>query len=319
MKLKNSVLFLLFIEAFSQCSRIAIAQSLPALVGAGYQIPNATPYSPGQVITLFVHGLGLSGPAFASSASLPTTLAGISVSATDQTNGVTDFLGELPLFSVVPLSCDGLRCTGPDLNAITVQMPTEIPQCAPSGFNPCFAPAPHPTVIVNKNGQPLAQLEFVQVTQNLHLLNTCDTVLNQLNTIECIPLVAHADGSLVGLGSPALRGETIVVYATGVAQSGPRGIPASAAGTPEDAASFQVGFDFRTDIISTSTSSAQPNTGIHPVYAGQVGGLVGIHQINITLPTSFPAILGSCGARTNMGLNIGVGNSFDGVRLCVSP
>jgi uncharacterized protein (TIGR03437 family) len=319
MKAKNSVFFLLFMEGFSQCSGLALAQSLPSLVGAGYQIPNATSYSPGQVITLFVRGLGLSGPAFASSASLPTTLAGISVSVTDQTNGVTDFSGDLPLFSVVPLSCDGIRCTGPDLNAITVQMPTEIPQCAPSGFNPCFAPIPHPTAIVNKNGQPLAQLQFVQLTQNLHLLNACDTILNQVNTIECIPLVTHANGSLVGLGSPARQGETIVVYATGVAQSGPRGIPAPTTGTPEVVGSFQVGFDFRTDISSTSTSSAQPNTGVHPVYAGQVGGLVGIHQINITLPTSFPTTLGSCGAGTNMGLNIGVGNSFDGVRLCVSP
>jgi uncharacterized protein (TIGR03437 family) len=294
------------------------AQTLRNIDGVGYQVTNATPFSPGQVITLFIRGLCLSGAVTASGTPLPPTLNGISVTVVDQRNGVTDFSGNLPLFSMVPIACDGLRCTGPDLSAVTVQMPTEIPQCSVGSFNPCLAPPPFPVATINKNGQAIAQMQFVQVTENIHLLNSCDSIFAPAS-VTCNPLVTHADGSLVTSAAPAHAGETVVAYATGIAQSGTRGVPAPRSGLPDAIDGFQVEFDFRADINPTAASAAQPNTGIRPVYAGLVGGLVGVHQINVLLPTQLPSTLGSCGAGSNMGLNIGVGSSYSGVRLCVSP
>src|SRR5262249_61091697 len=64
------------------CSITIFGQTANTVVGAGYTLPTPITVAPGQVITLFVQGVGnnLTRPVQADRLPLPTTLAGISVS-----------------------------------------------------------------------------------------------------------------------------------------------------------------------------------------------------------------------------------------------
>jgi hypothetical protein len=57
------------------------AQTPAGVVSAGYKIPTPITVSPGQVITVFIHGIGagLTQPVRAQSNPLPKSLAGITV------------------------------------------------------------------------------------------------------------------------------------------------------------------------------------------------------------------------------------------------
>jgi hypothetical protein len=164
-------------------------------------------------------------------------------------------------------------------------------------------------------------------------LNACDTSVSPFLSASvklgqllanCYPIVSHADGTMVTGQNPARAGETVTIYATGVGWAvGSLGVPARSGGVPIDPSLVLIGFDFRPDIVGGihRVPAARPAIGRHPDYAGAVGDLVGIYQISVTLPASLPPETRACrgAADTNVGVNLAVGPSFDGIRLCVVP
>jgi hypothetical protein len=130
--LRSTRPFLIICCALPATLRLAQTQQSD-IVSVGYYRLAPLRVSPGQVITLFVHGLSVTESA-ADRAPLPISLEGVSVSIDSSNPGLT---GALPIFRASPyeLGCalrPGFQCEGA---AITVQIPTEA-SCTPSIIDP---------------------------------------------------------------------------------------------------------------------------------------------------------------------------------------
>src|SRR5260370_4613989 len=98
--------------------------------------------------------------------------------------------------------------------------------------------------------------------------------------------IQHADGTPVSAMSPALRGETIVIYATGLGQVA----PSVADGFPAPASPLAKTNSVLTVYVNGTCGSADGLTcdasnigyqGLTPTYAG-------LYQINLTIPLNTP-------------------------------
>lgn len=90
-------------------------------------------------------------------------------------------------------------------------------------------------------------------------------------------IATHADGSVISEGAPAVGGEVVVLYATGL---GPV-IPAAVANRiPQQAAWLErfSEFEVRLDGVAVARERIQ--------YAGVTPGFAGLYQINLRLPDS---------------------------------
>src|SRR5580692_5399316 len=122
--------------------------------GAGYSAPVPITVAPGQIINLFVQGVGasLTGRVAATTLPLPTVLAGISV---QMTQFATPQSVAVPLLAVRPLSTclnGGLAtATCGHYTVLTAEMPFELVPNQPCG--PCDPPpVPNPQLVVSENG-----------------------------------------------------------------------------------------------------------------------------------------------------------------------
>ena len=300
----------------------------PTLAGIGYSNPSIIRVAPGQITTLFVTGLKTvlsSQPVKATSLPLPTMLAGISITLSQ--NGQQP--SPMPLLSVqqMPICGNGdvpspqSRGT-PDciITAITVQIPFELrlpPEAATADLG------------VNENGNVSKGFRVLPVSTNLHVLNGCDAFPPEgLNT--CDGVVTHGDGTPVTSDFPAKAGETVVVYALGLGQTTPAmktGEATTMAAPTLGSTVVTVQFDFRPNAMP-SNPYVNPKfaTIPSPVFVGLTPGQVGLYQLNIKIPESLPAVVPcstSLGVASNLTIDIGSsasgGLSFDGAPICVEP
>ena len=303
-----------------------LAQPPDSLVASGYLLPTGATVAPGQVLRLYVQEVGasLTGPVFADSVPLPTTLADISISV----QGLP-----VPIFAVVPFSsCTGtvfvtdlflLQHSHPcrSFVAITVQIPFEIPVSgAPANA------AVSVDVIISEGGVAKVAVAMNTLNDQIHVITACDNGQGlarstaALANAPCGGLAFHSDGTPAvnsqGFVRPAEPGEQLVMYALGL---GPTTPPAQT-GQPSPSSAMvpvQIGFDF--------SPNAPPKYPLyqtqHPnlVFAGLTPGSVGLYQINFTVPQPPPGTP-SCpsnGGVSNLTVSIGI-LSFDGAALCVA-
>lgn len=320
------------------------------LAGAGYSDPSVIRAAPGQITTLFVTGLKTvlsSQPVKATSLPLPTTLAGISVTL-NQT-GQQPF--PVPLLSVqqMPICSNGgapppLSGFTPDclITAITVEIPFEL--VLPNGDN---AKAPGVAeVTVGENGNVSQAFRIVPISDNLHVINTCDvfpspkviSVSQPITTSAplCASLVTHANGTLITADDPAQPGEEVVIWAFGLGQTTPT--PKTGQASPVPAAVLSsfvyLQFDFRPNATPSrpyvNPLIMAPIPTPAPVFAGLTPGQVGLYQVNVQLPGTFPAVprcnVGPATAggsinlvQSNLTIDIVGADSFDGAAICVQP
>jgi hypothetical protein len=306
------------------------------LVGSGYSDPTIIRVAPGQITTFFVAGLKtvLSEPVTATSLPLPNKLAGISVTVAPETTGLSY---SAPLLAVRQInSCGGApRNATPSsdclITAITVQMPFELPVVPNGSYG---SPA---DVMIAENGNASKGFKVYPETDNLHVVNTCDPFPAMTPNAFCGPAVTHSDGTLVTANSPAKAGETVVIYAFGLGQTTAAIRTGDASPTPAAILSLplRLQFDFRPN---AGTSRPYVNPLIMapiptpaPVFAGLTPGQVGLYQINVTIPSTIPAVE-SCGTtcaptkctmyntvQSNLTIDIGADTTFDGAPICVQP
>jgi hypothetical protein len=311
----------------------------PTLAGTGYTDPSIVRVAPGQITTLFVTGLKTvlrSQPVNANMIPLPATLAGISVTLNQTGSQPTP----VPLLSVQQVSvCSNGGAPPPAsgltadcfITAITVQIPFEL--VLPGGDRPTSVPE----LIVSENGNQSKAFRVSPITDNLHVMNSCDVFPSPRVTSAsfCVPLVTHANGTLVTADSPAQAGEEIVIWALGLGPTTPTPKTGQASPTPAATLSsfLYLQFDFRTNAtpsrpyVNPLIMAAIPTPA--PIFAGLTPGQVGLYQINVRIPTSIPAIAScttgtpstspSSTVQSNLTIDIGATTSFDGAATCVQP
>ncbi|HXB67279.1 MAG TPA: hypothetical protein VNY05_03500 [Candidatus Acidoferrales bacterium] len=298
----------------------------PILAGTGYSNPSIIRVAPGQITTLFVTGLKTvlpSQPVRATSLPLPATLAGISITLSQ--NGQQP--SPIPLLSVqqMPICSDGdvappQSGVTPDclITAITVQIPFEL-LLPPEG--------PTAALAVNENGSLSKGFRVFSVSANLHVLNWCDAFPPERLNI-CGGVATHGDGTPITSDSPAKAGETVVIYAFGLGQTTPAAKTGDAASMPAPTLRSTIvaaQFDFRPNAMPSNPYAGPKSTGISgPAFVGLTPGQVGLYQINVKIPETVPAVVPcstALGVASNLTIDIGSstsgGLSFDGAPICV--
>jgi hypothetical protein len=184
------------------------------------------------------------------------------------------------------------------------------------------------------------------LADNLHVINICDAFPSPKLTSAafCIPVVTHADGTLVTFDSPAQAGEEVVIWAYGSGYTSPAVQTGQASPTPAAtvASSLYLQFDFRPNAtpsrpyINPDTMVPMPPSAL--VFVGLMSDHVGVYQINVTIPSPIPDVVscrspfGTPGVTTgppafslynivqsNLTIDIGANQSFDGAAICVQP
>ncbi len=303
----------------------AFAQTA-AVRDAGYLTPSLPAFAPGQVVTLTLYGL--KGPlpvsVAASTVPLPYTLAGISMTARQAAASPNPI--PVPLFSLERL--------GDHTAAITIQVPFEL---VPSQYvypGPGFlAESPSPGLpsdpsmvtefVVSDNGEAGETIPVAVLTDRVHVATYCDTSVplasRQPVISICTPVVTHADGSLVSSSSPAHPGETVVIYAHGFGRTQPA-VPSGRASPVPAATALAAGFQ-TVWLVGNGPMSIGvgnlPPAGV-PAFAGLTPGLVGLYQVNLTIPPISGEIR-SCSTAGNLLVMIGGRTSFDNAFICVQP
>jgi hypothetical protein len=244
------------------------------------------------------------------------------------------------------------------VGAITLQIPYELsPLPTVSGD---FTVPPNTELVITAKGTVSKAFSISTFTDALHVLSTCDAFPSKQSGSQiivnggCNSVVTHADGTLVTANSPAKPGETVVIYAYGLGpttpavksgEATPTPAPVLGPASPAFVRTVSVQFDFRPNaspsdpyLTIQGVISPTPITGPvapAPTFVGLTPGQVGLYQINLPLPSSFPAIqpcttLSVCTGnpascplplpiQSNLTIDIGGVSSFDGAAICVQP
>ena len=97
--------------------------------------------------------------------------------------------------------------------------------------------------------------------------------------------VTHADGSLVTQNSPAVAGETLVLYVTGLGSVSPA-VPNGAAAPPSPLSYVTENVGVQ---IQDQDGNFYPDTPVTPAFAGLTPGFAGLYQINFVVPSGVPS------------------------------
>ena len=205
-----------------------------------------------------------------------------------------------------------------------------------------FAPAPN-YLAVNRISLAPGQIVTLQVTGMKTVLP-----VGQIIRATTLPLPTTLLGISVTI-SQVVRGGTNViepapVVKTGSATPTPAPVldPASRLGSGR---TLELQYDFRPNAepsrpfnVLTGVISPTPPTApvilLAPVFVGLTPGQVGLYQINVQLPSAFPAAVLPCTTlavgtgnpayppafvQSNLTIDIGGVSSFDGAPICVQP
>src|SRR5262249_7061541 len=140
-----------------------------------------------------------------------------------------------------------------------------------------------PKIILNvkANGATGPDFPMTVSVPGAHLLNSCDSIFGPPST-SCYPLITHADGTLVSGDNPAKVGETIAVYAVGLAGDGGN-------------VTGELVFRYLLFPGQRGFQTAYVYNEIVPDWAGLTPGYVGLYQVNFTVPPPPAPIFGCVG------------------------
>jgi uncharacterized protein (TIGR03437 family) len=206
------------------------------VVNAASLAPVGSPVSPGEYVSLF--GVGLApAQGQASAFPIPTSLEGVSVS-------VTAANGTFP----APLN---FVSTG----QINLLVPYEL-----TGSSATFQ--------VTALGSPSNSV-------TVPLAATAPGIFTQDSSGGGTGVFLHANFSLITGASPAARGETILIFMTGLGAVKPSVLDGAAGPPGPNTANVQATLSVLMDNIASTVS-----------YQGLAPGFAGLYQVNVTVPTT---------------------------------
>jgi uncharacterized protein (TIGR03437 family) len=318
------------------CFAAGLAQTANTVVAGGYTLPVPISAAPGQILNLFVQGVGstLTERVAATSLPLPTTLANISVQLTQS---ATPQSVAVPLLAVRPVStCTGGISLGSvacgAYTVVTVQIPYELvancqsaTQLCPSSATPFVNVA---QLVISENGAPGGAIGLNPVADQIHIANGCDIDTSAPLACGTTPLITHGDGTIVSASNPASIGEEVVIYALGLGVTRPA-VPtgqASPSTAPDAPNVVEVNFEYGANAgpsrglpLSLTVCSTTPTCVFTPSFAGLTPGTIGLYQVNFIIPASTQGAL-PCGpgVTSNLTLTVVGLTSLDGAGICVA-
>ncbi len=270
-------------------------------MSAGHTPPIPLLLAPGQIVTLYVSGLALNlAPGQSVSAQttpLPTTLGGVSATPT-QFSGPSPLA--IPLLAIFPVQCQQAPCT---LIGITIQVPFELNPNYPN----CESCANAGQIIVSGGTSSTPPIEISPVPAQVQVLRP-----------NLKAVVMHSDGQFVTFSNPAIVGEEIVMYASGLGLPvGPRLKSGDVTPSPAPPTGGVLSYDYR---LNASPSTAQvPATDPYLRFVGMSPGSVGLYQVNFVVPPP-SSTLQECDnifISSNLTVTLISGDSFDGAGIRV--
>lgn len=321
----------------TEISSSGLAQSSGSLLGASYAKPSPFIVAPGQIVTFFFRGVGPlpSGSTRfddASTLPLPETLAGLSLKISQ--TGMASPL-PVPLVSVrQEIECDATswECY---LTAVRVQIPFELAASTTPRVGPGGVEVPDAELTLEEDGKASRTFRLRPVSENGHVLTSCDLAGDTNPDSSCSRVAYHADGRPVNMDTPAALGEAIVIYAFGLGQTTPPAKTAEASGTGLsvlDPLQLRLIVTLQDSILNSSPAlpraliSGPYNSPFAKIdFAGLAPGQVGMYQINVPIPFSFQAPV-RCGPDASVGairsnglLQLTTAQGTENVPICVAP
>jgi uncharacterized protein (TIGR03437 family) len=309
-----------------------LCASAATVVGAGYNSFAPVPVAPGQVITVFVTGVGNVTQKVSASPPLTATLGGISSALVQGPSSLP-----APILAVFPFktcSPGGTQSTCGSTTGVTVQIPFEMHVPIPGTLGPALLLT---SLELSDAGGNKAGVPLDPMFDAIHVLRSEDTPLvadMAQRPGDGIAMVTHADGTPVTAANPAKGGERLVMYAVGLGSTDPPVKTGSASPVPAAPArpAFSLHYDYRPNappspgiIINTGDPPPLPV----PDFVGLTPGFVGLYQINFVVQGSNAISACAPGAgigaspfsyvRSSMTVTIVGTASFDGAGICVEP
>src|SRR5712691_9051622 len=248
------------------------------VMGAGYSAPYPIRVAPGQLVTVFVNGIGarLTSRVSATSLPLPYTLAGISVTI-DELINPPSLNRKVPILAVGPTDPTFPGTPPSTAVAVSVQIPFGL---RTTSFLAPDIPPPA-ALTVYENEMPVAKIAIAPVPDQIHIATTCDSNLTTpVPGARCRPVIAHGDGSLVSPDHPAHPGELLVLYAFGLGGA-PLGVSAGDASPPAAQPLFPSSF---LNLESAFLNWPSDRRTVKPEFIGLSPGFAGLYQINFFVP-----------------------------------
>lgn len=272
------------------------------VAGSGYRLPaSLITAAPGQLLTFSIFGVAarIPEPVFPvpGQVELPVEVAGIAVEFVQSTNSTP-----LPIRGVQQSPCPtpGSCFTS---TTFTVQMPFEL---SPE-------PAARTFLRVRETGRTVTEIAINPVTDNVHIINSCDqtgiflSAAAELPAGSCAPMIMHTNGRLVSPANPAVRGETLVLWAYGLGA-----LDALPGEQAQAAQPITIGFSY----FELRRAFYRRLNPVIPSYAGMPGG--GLYQIHFAAPpppTNLAPCLGSSSG--NLRILLSGPTSADSADICL--
>lgn len=279
----------------------------------GYGAGEPLAVAPGQLVTVFVSDFGAEAelPARAGPLPLPTRLQ-----AGDGSLGVILVSGFNELLPI--LKADRVS---PNQVAMTVRMPWRLADRPfPVSWVTAIwsSPGISGSALCREFGARCSRRLDLSVRRSaVHLLRTCDSVLDQPTTVpSCAALITRRDGSIVSEQAPVRFGEELTAWAVGL------GEPSDMTGSPPSAGALIDGVSVNVQFCGTAVR-APASDAPAAEYSGLVDAEVGLYQVNFRIPGDASGDA-SCAtkeplplqARVTVGRSIGGAvDSFDAVEV----
>ena len=151
-------------------------------------------------------------------------------------------------------------------------------------------------MVLDVDGQASRSFALSQITDNAHVLTSCDLTWDTNWFSSCSRVAFHGDGTQITGKSPARPGEMIVVYLWGLGLTSPivpSGEPSppgvvldQVPGVPGVRARFLDGPTVLTDLPAFYSPEDAVDPGSPIDFVGLTPGQIGLYQINVAIPQS---------------------------------
>jgi hypothetical protein len=221
------------------------------------------------------------------------------------------------------------------ITSVRVQIPFELPASTYPRLGPKGIMVSDAELTLMEDGKPSRSFRLRPVSENGHVVTSCDLIGDTNPGSVCSRVAYHSDGRAVDMNAPAARGETITLFAYGLGQTTPPAATGIASGTGLSVVDSQpprLIVTVRDNLLNAPSNSPRAFASepynlpwAQVDFAGLAPGQVGLYQINVPVPLTFevPVPCGPdpsiSGVRSNGLLQLTTAQGTENIPICVAP